>query len=193
MASHQEIEVKLRTDADKIAKIRRSRWWRQLGPGRRQSLRSIYFDTNDQLLRGSDISLRTRTDGREFVQTVKMLNGKSASISRGEWEALVPDPIPDPSLVIDPALPQNFRKLTSADLQPIFEVDIKRETRRLTSDHTDIEVSLDSGAVIAGEQREPVHEIELELVAGSINALFAEDSVSAMQSTGVCIYAPRPT
>jgi CHAD domain-containing protein len=77
-------------------------------------------------------------------------------------------------LVIDSALPQNFRKLTSADLQPVFEVDIKRETRRLTSDHTDIEVSLDNGAVIAGGQREPVHEIELELVAGSIKGLFAE-------------------
>jgi inorganic triphosphatase YgiF len=174
MAPHQEIEVKLRTDPDSMAKIRRSRWWRQLGPGRRQSLHSIYFDTNDQLLRDSDISLRTRTDGHEFVQTVKMLNGKSASISRGEWEALVPDPIPDPSLVIDPALPQNFRKLTSADLQPIFEVDIKRETRRLTSDNADIEVSLDRGAVIMGEQREPIHEIELELVAGSISGLFAE-------------------
>src|SRR6516225_8769076 len=82
---HQEIEVKLRIDPDKMSRIRRSRWWRQIGPGRRQSLHSIYFDTDDRRLRDSDISLRTRTDGHEFVQTVKMLNG--SSISRGEWEA----------------------------------------------------------------------------------------------------------
>ena len=101
---------------------------------RRQSLHSIYFDTSDQQLRDCDISLRTRTDGHEIVQTVKMLNGGSDSVLRREWETLVPDPIPDPSLVIDPALPQDFRKLTSADLRPVFDVDVKRETRRLTSD-----------------------------------------------------------
>jgi triphosphatase len=163
MAPHQEIEVKLRTDPDKIAKIRRSRWWRELEPVRRQSLHSVYFDTNDQQLRDCNISLRTRTDGHATVQTVKMLDDASDSVSRREWEALVPDPIPDPSLVIDPALPQDFRKLTSADLHPVFDVDVKRETRRLTSDRTKIDVSLDDGAVIAGQEREPVHEIELDL------------------------------
>jgi hypothetical protein len=98
----------------------------------------------------------------------KMLNDASDSVSRREWEALVPDPIPDPSLVIDPALPQDFRKLTSADLQPVFDVDVKRETRRLTLDGAKIDVSLDDGAVIAGQEREPVHEIELELIAGEL-------------------------
>ena len=93
------------------------------------------------------MSLRTRTDGHAIVQTVRMLNGACNSVSRREWETLVPDPIPDPSLVIDPALPQDFRKLTSADLQPVFDVDVKRETRRLTSDRAKIDVSLDNGAL----------------------------------------------
>src|SRR5262249_16772532 len=131
-----------------------------------------YFDSNDRELRDSDISVRTRTDGHEFVQTVKLLNG--SALSRREWETLVPDQIPDPSLVIDPALPQNFRKLTSADLEPVFAVDIKRETRRLTADRAQIDVSLDSGAVIVGDERQPIHEIELELVDGEIAGLFAE-------------------
>ena len=173
MASHQEIEVKLRADPEKIAKVRRSRWWRELEPISRQSLHSIYFDTSDRQLRDSNISLRTRADGHSIVQTVKLLNGASNSVSRREWETLVPDPIPDPSLVIDPTLPQEFRKLTSADLQPVFDVDVKRETRRLTSDRAKIDVSLDNGAVIAGDDRKPVHEIELELVAGEFADLFA--------------------
>ena len=141
---------------------------------RRQSLCSIYFDTSDQQLRNSNISLRTRNDGHTTMQTVKMLNGASDSVSRREWEMLVADPIPDPSLVIDPSLPQDFRKLTSADLQPMFDVDIRRETRRLTSNGAKIDVSLDNGAVIAGQERAPVHEIELELVAGELKDLFAE-------------------
>jgi inorganic triphosphatase YgiF len=172
MASRQEIEVKLRVDPGQLGKIRRSRWWRQIGPGRRQSLHSTYFDSNDRELRDCDISVRTRTDGHEFVQTVKLLNGNA--LSRREWETLVPDQIPDPSLVIDPALPKNFRKLTSADLEPVFAVDIKRETRRLASDHAQIDVSLDSGAVIVGDERQPIHEIELELVDGEMAGLFAE-------------------
>jgi triphosphatase len=174
MASHQEIEVKLRADPEKMAKVRRSRWWRALEPISHKSLHSIYFDTSDRQLRDSNISLRTRTDGHAVVQTVKLLNGASDSVSRREWETLVPDPIPDPSLVIDPTLPQEFRKLTSADLQPVFDVDVKRETRRLTSDRAKIDVSLDNGAVIAGGDRNPVHEIELELVAGELADLLAE-------------------
>ena len=174
MASHQEIEVKLRTDPDRIAKLKRSRWWRELAPVRRQSLHSIYFDTDDRHLRDCNISLRTRTDGHAIVQTVKMMNGAAASAVRNEWETLVPDPIPDPSLVIDPALPHDFRKLTSADLRPVFDVDVKRETRRLTSARATIDVSLDNGAVTAGEERAPVHEIELELVEGELTDLFGE-------------------
>ena len=85
MASHQEIEVKLRADPEKIAKMRRSRWWRELEPISRQSLHSVYFDTSDRQLRDSNISLRTRTDGHAIVQTVKLLNCASESVSRREW------------------------------------------------------------------------------------------------------------
>lgn len=174
MASHREIEVKLRTDPDKIAKIRRSQWWRGLERLNRQSLHSVYYDTDDHRLRDCNISLRTRTDGHSFVQTLKMLEGGSDSVSRKEWETVVPDPIPDPTLVIDPALPYEFRKLTSADLQPLFDVEVTRETRRLGSKGTQIDVSLDHGTVVAGKEREAVNEIELELVTGDMPALFEQ-------------------
>jgi inorganic triphosphatase YgiF len=174
MASHREIEVKLRTEPAKIAKIRRSPWWRGLERLHRKSLHSVYYDTSDHRLRDCHISLRTRNDGHSFVQTLKMSNGESDSLVRTEWETVVPDAIPDPSLVIDPALPDDFRKLTSANLEPVFDVEVKRETRRLVADGAQIEVSLDEGAVIAGEAREPLHEIELEMVSGDLPALFAE-------------------
>src|SRR5262245_37613158 len=104
MASHREIEVKLRADPDKIAKFRRSPWWRGLQRLDRQSLHSVYYDTGDRRLRDYHISLRTRTDGHSFVQTLKMLDAGLDSVSRREWETVVPDPIPDPTLVIDPDL-----------------------------------------------------------------------------------------
>jgi triphosphatase len=174
MEENQEIEVKFRADADQIDRIRRSRWWRELEPVQKRDLHSIYFDTDDRQLRDSNISLRTRSDGHTFVQTVKVLKRPSDTVSRCEWETLVADPVPDPSLVIDPALPPSFRKLTSADLQPVFDVDVRRETRRLTSERARIDVSLDNGAVVAGNERQALHEVELELVDGDLDALFSE-------------------
>ena len=56
----------------------------------------------------------------------------------------------------------------------MFDVDVKRETRRLSAERAQIDVSLDAGAVIAGEQRAPLHEIELELVSGELDDLFGE-------------------
>src|SRR5262249_15931609 len=126
MDSHEEIELKLRIDPDNVTKIRQSEWWRALGAGTRKRLHSLYFDTPERRLRRLDISLRTRTDGRATVQTVKMTGRGAAPAVRLEWETLVPDAIPDPSLVIDPELPQEFRKLAAPDLQPVFNVDVKR-------------------------------------------------------------------
>ena len=37
----------------------------------------------------------------------------------------------------------------------MFDVEVKRETRRLAADGAQIDVSLDNGAVIAGEERKP--------------------------------------
>ena len=112
MSAYREIELKLRTDADALTKVRRSGWWRKLEPAQRQSHHSIYFDTGDRQLRDCNISLHTHTNGRAITQTVTMRNGHADPASGREWEMLVPDPVPDPTLVIDPALPRDFRKLT---------------------------------------------------------------------------------
>jgi inorganic triphosphatase YgiF len=174
MASHDEIEMKLRVDPEKVAKFRGSRRWRELEPVRRHALHSVYFDTSDWQLRDHGISLLTRSNGNGVIQTVKLTKAPAETVARREWEALIPDPIPDPSLIIDPALPEAFRKLTSADLYPVFDVDLKRETRRAASERAQIEVSVDQGAVIAGQSREQVHEIELALLSGERDELFAQ-------------------
>src|SRR5262249_8986411 len=170
----EEIELKLRVDPESVTKIRQSEWWRGLGSGSRKRLQSVYFDTSDRRLRRLDISLRTRTDGRDTIQTVKMTRPKSGPAVRREWETLVPDAIPDPSLVIDPELPQEFRKLSAPDLQPVFNVDVRRDTRCLEADRSKIELSIDEGTVTSGEQRQDVREVELELLSGDLTELFAE-------------------
>ena len=173
MAAGEEIELKLRIDPDNAARIRQSGWWRALGRGTRKQLHAVYFDTPDRRLYDLDMVLRTRSDGDEIVQTIKMVNG-SDTMHRREWETLIPDAIPDPTLVIDPDIPPAFRRLTSADLAPVFDVDIRRDTRELKSNDTRIELSLDEGTVASGARQEPISEIELELNSGNPEQLFAE-------------------
>src|SRR5262249_13561873 len=174
MDLREEIELKLRVDPDGEASMHQSDWWRGLGAGTRKRLHRIYFDTSDRRLRHLDISLHTRTDGRDTVQTVKMTNGASVGAGHREWETLVPDAVPDPRLVIDAAPPREFPKVTAPDLQPVFNVDITRDTRCLESNGTKIELSFNKGTVTSGQQRHNVREVELKLFSGELAQLFAE-------------------
>lgn len=174
MAANEEIELKLRVDPEQLSAIRRSDWWCGLGEGRRKSLHGIYFDTPDCRLRDLGMVLRIRLDGKSIVQTVKRGGEGSHGFVRSEWEALVPDAVPDPSLVIDPSLPPEYRKLTSLDVAPAFDVKVSREIRRLTCDGTDIELAVDTGTISSKGRSADVSEIELELVSGDPARLFDE-------------------
>lgn len=167
MAAGEEIELKLRIDPDSVKRIRRSGWWRALGTASRKQLHAVYFDTPDRRLRDLDMVLRTRSDGDTITQTIKMVNG-SDTMHRREWESFIPDTIPDPTLVIDSDIPHAFRRLTAADLQPVFNVDVQRESRELKSSDTRIEVSFDEGTVASSGQQVPVCEIELELKGAAL-------------------------
>ncbi len=56
-------------------------------------------------------------------------------------------------------------------LQPAYRTDIQRLHRKLRFQGAVIELALDRGHLIAGEQRLPVHEIEFELISGPPVAL----------------------
>lgn len=173
MTAHQEIELKLRVDPDRLPAFRKSEWWRGLGRGRRKSLHSIYFDTPDQRLRDENIVLRIRLDGPNVIQTVKMGVEDSNAIVRREWEAIVPDAVPDPSLVIDPVLPPSFRRLSSLDVEPVFEMKITRDIRKLSVEDTAVEVVVDTGTVTSGDRSAQINEIEMELLSGDAAKLFS--------------------
>ena len=171
-AANTETELKLRISDEELARLKASPWWRALPPGGKKELHSVYFDTPKQTLRKLGVSLRTRNKNDRIEQTVKM-DGADA-LNRHEWTAMIPDPVPDPSLVIDPALPVDFRALSAADLAPAFKVDLERETRLLTPTGSEIELALDDGVVESGKTKSPLRELELELLSGDARALIAE-------------------
>ena len=132
-------------------------------------LHAIYFDTASHALRDGGFSLRVRRKGETCIQTLKHRSGGSL-FERDEWETPVPGPDLDLGLLAGtPA------EAAIGDAVPaaVFTVSVERRVHVWTDGAARIEVSFDTGAIVAGDRQEPVAEMELELLAGPPEALFA--------------------
>lgn len=165
-----EIELKLavsRQDADRLA---RSPFLRAISARRARtlSLANAYFDTPDGDLGRNQMSLRIRTVGRRRIQTLKTPANKTAGMQHYvEFESDVVDEKPDIEKIDDAKLRRYLRKLNETKgLQQRFSTRFTRNSRIVRYDGSDIEVCVDQGAIEAGERRQPISEVELELIAG---------------------------
>jgi inorganic triphosphatase YgiF len=139
-----------------------------------RTLRSIYFDTPDHLLRAQGIALRLRsTDGGQWLQTIKVGNGVVNGLcDRKELESAVATPEPNIQAIGDRKLRRKIEHaLRKSTLEPLFETVVKRTTRKLHSDKADLELALDEGVVRAGTAEDKLCEAELELKSGSTVSL----------------------
>lgn len=153
-----------------------------------QTLRNIYFDDAEQTLRRKQVALRIRkvqtADKAIWVQTLKTGASESALSRRGEWESVIANGRLSLKALADTPWPQIDPKgeLFSA-LMPRFETSFERcfwLLRRRGG--IEMEVALDLGTITAGEGSLPIRELELELRAGPVSALFeaAEQIALAM-------------
>ena len=145
----------------------------------RHTLRNVYYDTSDQRLRQQRVALRTREvagDGTtQWLQTLKMAGASDSALSqRGEWESPVPsDALSRQALQATPWKTLDPKGTLFGALAPAFSTHFERTlwtVRRRNG--SVVEVALDQGEVIAGDQRSPIFELELELKAGPPEALF---------------------
>ncbi|MYM60901.1 CYTH domain-containing protein [Vibrio sp. OCN044] len=140
-----------------------------------RKLGNIYFDTKENWLRVHDIGLRIRRFDDVYVQTVKTSGRVVAGLhQRPEYNA--EHDCDEPLLELHPSdiWPEgkDVRGLQS-ELEPIFSTNFTREQWLIgMSDGSQIEVAFDQGMVEAGERKEPICEIELELKSGQADALF---------------------
>lgn len=141
------------------------------GPQTSQSLRSVYFDTPDGVLRAAGCGLRVRSTPDGFVQTLKRQTAPGQT-ARDEWEAAVASEAVDRAAL--KATPAHKRlKGRRADLSPRFATTVVRRLRMVEWEGARIEVAFDAGELSAGDKREPIYELELELKAGESAALFS--------------------
>jgi triphosphatase len=170
----QEIEIKLSVRPEHAPRL-----WGLLAPhhpGRPASRRlfSAYYDTPDRRLQSDGVVLRLRREGNRWIQTVKSAGIAAAGVHRrAEHETEVAAQLPSFSAMIEAGFGKLADKQTREALQVAFTTEFRRSSTLIQPrDGTIIEVSLDRGAISAGERRNPVCEIELDLKAGETDALF---------------------
>jgi inorganic triphosphatase YgiF len=133
-------------------------------------LRSVYFDTPDRDLQRKGMALRVRRADGRFLQTLKAANGASV-FSRGEWECEVEGEAPAAAALSETPAAEVLDR-ADGGLGPVFTTTFIRTSRLFEHDGGRIEVSLDEGEILAGDEREPILELELELKGGEPDALF---------------------
>lgn len=172
--AHIEREIKLRLTRQAFPRLAR------LAPDRR-SVASVYYDTARQDLRRAGIALRLRRDGGRWLQTLKAEGVQHAGLAqRAEWE------LPVRRKALEPlAFPrEEIRRTTGVDLArlaprlaPVFQTRFTRHSGLVQVDgKASAELAIDRGLISAGRRREPISEVELELISGDTGALmrFAE-------------------
>lgn len=171
-----EIELKLRIDADDIPRLHRHRAILDHLSGEPETRRliSTYYDTPDLQLMRQQINLRVRHMAGGWFQAVKGRGQALAGLhQRMEWEDIISGSEPDFSKITDPSLAGIFSPMLKKALAPIFVTDVERTEWLLSlADGTIIEVAADLGRLEIQGKSEPISEVELELKQGEAWRLF---------------------
>lgn len=169
----QEIELKLAmADAGWRAFSRHPLLREAIAPPHTQTLRNLYFDTPDLALRRQRVALRLRRAGRRWLQTVKCASASRAGLSsRPEWEQPFSGHF-DFSAIDDPALRTELETLRDRGvLVTVFDTTFERREWRFRAGGGELLLMADRGHIIAGDRRETISELELELAGAPVDTL----------------------
>lgn len=165
---NQEIELKLNFPASILPMLRHHPIVAGMQKqGRAATLHNTYFDTPDFALKAHKIAVRTRKQGRNWLQTVKCAATSTAGLSqRPEWEQTYRGQF-DFDAVDSPEVAEKLA-LHRDTLVPVFTTRFHRETRLYAPrDGVRILLMIDTGIIEAGARTEAIHELELELESGT--------------------------
>lgn len=171
----QETELKLEVHPQDLADLLKHPLLKAQ-TARRERLFNTYFDTSTLALRAQRMAVRERRVGRQTLLTVKTAGQSVGGLSsRGEWEAPTrPGAFDFAGLVDDAALADQLASV-AWQLVPVFRTDFTRRSWVLQHGPARVEVALDQGFIATGHapgsQRQPILELELELLDGPVDAL----------------------
>lgn len=164
-----EIEVKFQASRPALERVLAARQLHGAVVAPERELLSTYFDTPGRDLQRAGLTLRLRRKGRSIpVLGVKWTREAAADLfTRGEVEVRSPDGEPDIEL-FEPGVRDRLKaSLGEQALSPVFKTHVKRRTVVIQHGHSEIELALDDGVVLANDQSRPLTEVELELKRGN--------------------------
>ncbi len=138
-------------------------------------MHSTYYDTFDGQLTRRKWTLRLRDEGGQRVAAFKTANlsDEAGFFTRNEWQCLVDnieDAIP---LLIDQGAPRELKSiLKGKPLTAVCGAEFDRKSACLFLDEgVRVELAGDLGYLFAGDRKEPICEVELELMYGDAGSL----------------------
>jgi triphosphatase len=166
-----EPELKFRLPRRKLAALANGRVpGAKTGPRAERDLVSTYYDTKKHKLRRHGLTLRVRSAGDEYVQTVK--TAAVGGFARNEWEEKIDRATPDFRKTKKTPVSSIMTKKSRSKLKPVFTTSVHRVTRPIRVGSSEVELAVDRGEVSAGRRNSPIAEFELELKRGRTADLF---------------------
>jgi triphosphatase len=135
---------------------------------------SDYFDTPQLDLIKSGFGLRLRNDNGDWWQTVKATGQVVDGLhQRQEWEWPLVEAAFDLELLKQTPIKAAIAdQLLWSQVEKIFTTDFQRQSLQLhLPDGTHVEFAYDRGRVYSNQAEADIHEIELELKSGSLEAI----------------------
>jgi inorganic triphosphatase YgiF len=161
----QEIELKLELDPDNLLLIRQDPLFAHAESHSVDQL-TIYYDTPETKLKKHGFTLRVRSAGGRFVQTVKPITDSVGLVAREEIECEVPSLKPNLAVLSDHPVRGLLTHSEARKLKPLIRYDVNRTSWRTDRRGGSIQIDLDHGSVTAAGRCEDFAEIEFELVDG---------------------------
>lgn len=170
-----ETELKLRIAPEHLDKLKRHALLKahQVTRPATRRLYNIYYDTPKLELHRSEMALRLRRSGRQWLQTLKGGGSVRAGLhQRNEWEVPVSRAALDFSMPEIAEWEEHLPKPLLKKLQPVFVTDFARSSRMLLWQGAQVEMCIDQGEVRTEQHSTPICEVELELKSGEPRQLF---------------------
>ncbi|WP_417513919.1 CHAD domain-containing protein [Minwuia sp.] len=166
MAPSTETEIKLRGDVAVLTQA-----FAALGGDAQKTTEvvSVYHDTRDDRLWRKGYTLRLRATGGAHELTLK--SEGAGLLVRGEWSVQLDEAVPDPGLLPPSAPRDELGLILPEELVERHRTVAKRTRKRVETDGSVIEVSLDLGSIEANGQAHALGEIEFELLHGDEAAI----------------------
>lgn len=188
-----EIELKFFIHQDIIAKLPEFlAQWSFVYQGK-QALSNTYYETDDHFLRRHRLGLRIRTFDDQYEMTLKT-NGKVVAglHQRPEYNISLTEPKLSLQLLPRDIWPLKTDVLAlEKRLNPLFSTNFVRESWLIHFQDSAIELALDRGNIRAGESREPLNEIELELKQHNTIELDEEQDLKQGTVQDVLLFAQQ--